>query len=126
MNTASTLARAGRGRAFHRICTSSSPAPSTSSRLGGVTSTKWSFEGLTASAHVKSGVCEGENLAGCNLPGLQSYATDPERRVALDSLDDRFKPVFGADVYETWAAMAIIMAVLLVIIVLLQKRKDVI
>lgn len=94
--------------------------------LGGVTSTKWSFEGLTASAHVKSGVCEGENLAGCNLPGLQSYATDPERRVALDSLDDRFKPVFGADVYETWAAMAIIMLVLLAIIIVLQKRKDVI
>ncbi len=94
--------------------------------LGGVTSTKWSFEGLTASAHVKSGVCESESLSACNLPGLQSYATDPERRVALDSLDDRFKPVFGADVYETWAAMAIIMAVLLVIIVLLQKRKDVI
>jgi hypothetical protein len=95
--------------------------------LGGITSTKWSFQGLTASAHVRSGTCElGGTLADCNLPGLGKYETDAEKTVALENVDDRFAEVFGADVYETWAAMAIIMAGLFLIFLLLQKRKDVI
>ena len=94
--------------------------------FGGVTSTKWSFQALTAASHVKSGDCDGPSLANCDLPGLQSYSTDAERQVALDSIDDRYADVFGGDVYVAWAAMGIIIGALFVIIVVLQRRKDVI
>jgi len=94
--------------------------------LGGITSTKWSFQGLAAATHVYRGQCEGDFLADCELPGIQSYATDPEKRVALDPINERFGDVFGADIYVTWAAMGIILLALFVIIVVLQKRKDVI
>ncbi len=94
--------------------------------FGGVTSTKWSFQALTAASHVKSGECDGPSLANCNLPGLKSYSTEEQKRVALDPIDERFEDVFGADVYVTWAAMGIIIGALFVIIVVLQRRKDVI
>ena len=94
--------------------------------LGDITSTKWVFQALTAAAHVKTGVCEGDTLAACQLPGLQALATDPERRVSLQAIDSRFADVFGADVYVTWAAIGAIMAAIFVLLLVLQKRKDVI
>jgi hypothetical protein len=94
--------------------------------IGGITSTKWSFEALTAAAEVKSGDCEGPSLANCNLPGLQAYETDPERAVQLNTINDRFEDVFGADVYVSWGAMGIIIAAIFIIILVLQRRKDVV
>ena len=94
--------------------------------FGGVTSTKWSFQALTSASHVRAGECDGPSLANCGRPGLQAYPTDAEKQVALDTLDDRFGDVFGADVYVAWAAMGIILAALFVIIIVLQRRKDVI
>jgi len=94
--------------------------------FGGVTSTKWSFQALTAASHVKQGDCDGPTLVNCDLPGLQSYSTEAEKRVALDPIDERFEDVFDADVYVSWSAMGIIIAALFVIIAVLQRRKDVI
>lgn len=94
--------------------------------FGGITSTKWSFQALTEAAHVKSGDCDGPSLANCNMPGLQSYSTDTEKQVALEPIDERYGGVFGTNVYVTWSAMAIIIGALFVIIVVLQRRKDVI
>jgi len=94
--------------------------------LGDITSTKWVFQALTAAAKAKTGVCEGMDLSGCNLPGLQKYTTDPERHVALDPINDRFGDVFGADVYVTWAAIGAILVALFLVFLVLQKRKDVI
>ncbi|MBI2913018.1 MAG: FHA domain-containing protein [Chloroflexi bacterium] len=94
--------------------------------LGDITSTKWVFQALTAAAHVKTGVCEGVDLSACNLPGIQQYATDAERKVALHPIDDRFGDIFGADVYVTWAAIGAIMAGIFILLLVLQKRKDVI
>lgn len=94
--------------------------------LGDVTSSKWVFQALTAGAQVKAGVCEGESLGDCHLPGIQSFASDPERRVLLDTVDKRYGSVFGADIYESWAATGAIMLVLLVLLFLIQKRKDVV
>lgn len=94
--------------------------------LGGVTSTKWSFQALTTASEVKTGDCDGPSLANCGLPGLQAYATDAEKHVQYDALNERFADVFGTDVYVAWAAMAIILVALFVIIIVLQRRKDVV
>jgi hypothetical protein len=94
--------------------------------LGSVTSTKWSLQALTTATQVKTGVCEGPDLAGCRLPGIGQFATDPERRVYLDPIDDRYGDVFGADVFVSWAGMALLMVGLFVLLFWFQKRKDVI
>ena len=94
--------------------------------FGGVTSTRWSFQALTTASQVKTGDCDGPSLANCNLPGLQFYETDTEKRVALQSIDDRYADVFGGNVYVGWAAMGIIIGAQFIIILVLQRRKDVI
>jgi hypothetical protein len=94
--------------------------------FGGITSTKWSFQALTTSSHVREGQCDAPPLDTCNMPGIQSYPTDAEKTVAIDPINERFGDVFGADVYVTWAAMGIILLALFIIIIVLQRRKDVI
>ncbi len=93
--------------------------------LGSITSSKWAFQALATATQVKSGDCV-TNLADCRLPGLQSFATDPERRAYLRPIDDRFGDVFGEDVLIAWAAMAAIIVGLFILVYVLQKRKDVI
>ena len=39
---------------------------------------------------------------------------------------DSFGDVFGASVYESWAALAVILVAIFLIVVFLQKRKDVV
>lgn len=94
--------------------------------LGGVTSTKWSFQALTAASNIERGDCEGPVLANCDLPGLQAQETELEKKATLEPIQERFGDVFGADVYVAWAAMGIIIGALFVIIIVLQRRKDVI
>lgn len=94
--------------------------------LGSITSTKWVFQGLASSAHVIQGDCFAQTLDTCQLPGLYFYETEAERRVVVDPILEKFGGVFGEDVYKTWVALGIIMAVLFVINIGLQKRKDVV
>jgi ABC-type multidrug transport system ATPase subunit/pSer/pThr/pTyr-binding forkhead associated (FHA) protein len=93
--------------------------------LGSITSSKWAFQGLTASLQVKAGDCV-NILADCRLPGIQQYATDPERRVYLKPIEDRFGDVFGQDIVFVWVAMAVIIVALFALVYILQRRKDII
>ena len=93
--------------------------------LGSITSSKWAFQALTTASQVKTGDCV-TNLADCRLPGIETFATDPEKRAYLRPIDDRFGDVFGEDVLIAWAAMAAIIVGLFVLVYVLQKRKDVI
>ena len=94
--------------------------------LGGVTSTKWALQALTTVTQVKTGLCEGTSLAECRLPGMGVFGTDPERRVYLDPIDDRYGDIFGADVFVSWGGMILLMVGLFALLFWLQKRKDVI
>jgi ABC-type multidrug transport system ATPase subunit len=93
--------------------------------LGDLSSTKWVYEALTAAGNVKTGICDGVSLVDCQLPGLQAYATDAERRVALEPMDERYGGVFGANVYVAWGALTAIISAVLLLILAVQKRKDV-
>lgn len=94
--------------------------------LGTITSTKWVFQGLVSSAHVMQGDCFAATLDTCQLPGLFAYETEPERRVVVDPILEKFGGVFGESVYDTWIALGAIIAVIFVILIGLQKRKDVV
>jgi hypothetical protein len=65
-------------------------------------------------------------LEDCELAGVQSYETDAERRVVIDHLEDRYGDVLNGDVAVSIAAMSALMLVLLILLVFIQKRKDVI
>jgi len=94
--------------------------------IGYATSSKWDFEALVDVTQVRQGNCDGPSLEDCNLPGVQAYGTDPERQVMLTHLEGRYGEVLEGDVSTSVAAMLAIMLGLFLLLVVIQKRKDVI
>ena len=94
--------------------------------IGYGTSSKWAFEALVDVTQVQRGDCDEPNLRDCELSGLQSYHTDPERRVVIAHLEDRYGDVLNGDVAVSIAAMSALMLGLFILLAVIQKRKDVI
>jgi len=94
--------------------------------IGYATSSKWDFEALVDVTQVRQGDCDGPGLEDCELPGVQAYGTDAERQVVITHLEDRYGDVLEGDVTTSIAAMLAIMLVLFLLLVVIQKRKDVI
>jgi ABC-type multidrug transport system ATPase subunit len=95
--------------------------------LGSITSTKWVFQALVSSAHVMQGECFDVSLETCQLPGLLAYQDDPgTQRALIDPILEKFGGVYGETVRTTWIALGVIMGVIFVMLIGLQKRKDVV
>ncbi len=94
--------------------------------IGSVTSSKWAFEALVDVTQVQRGDCDGPSLEDCELAGVQAYDTEPERQVVIAHLKDRYGQVLEGAVTTSVAAMVAIMIGLFILIVVVQKRKDVI
>ena len=92
--------------------------------IGDLTSTQWAFEGLTAAVRVVSGDCAGATLTNCRVPGILALASDPEKRVLLTSLQHQYGDVLNGTVGGSWLAMLLIMAVIFIVLVVVQRRKD--
>jgi ABC-type multidrug transport system ATPase subunit len=90
------------------------------------TSSKWDFEGLADVTQVQRGDCDGPSLEDCELSGVQAYGTDAEKQVVIGHLKDRYGGVLEANVITSIAAMLAIMLGLFILLVVIQKRKDVI
>jgi ABC-type multidrug transport system ATPase subunit len=94
--------------------------------IGSTTSSKWAYEALVDVTQVQRGDCDGPSLEDCELSGIQAYDTDPEKQVVIGHLEDRYGQVLEGDVATSIAAMLAIMVVLFVLLIIIQKRKDVI
>ncbi len=91
--------------------------------LGSITPTSWALKALTVGFGVSADGCAGD-LATCNLPGIPGMASPEVRAATFATIDDKFGPIFNADVLTCWGAMAAIIVVLGVALYVLQKRKD--
>jgi ABC-type multidrug transport system ATPase subunit/pSer/pThr/pTyr-binding forkhead associated (FHA) protein len=94
--------------------------------IGYATSSKWAFEAAVDVTQVVRGDCEGPSLKDCELPGIQAYDTDPEKKVVILQLESRYGDVFEGDVTTSIIAQSAIMLCLFILLVVIQKRKDVI
>jgi hypothetical protein len=94
--------------------------------IGGITSSKWTFEAMVDVTQVQRGDCEGPSLEDCELAGVQAYGTDAERQVVITHLEDRYGNVLEGDVTTSIAALVGILVALFVLLAVIQKRKDVI
>jgi hypothetical protein len=94
--------------------------------VGYATSSKWTFDALVDVTQVQRGDCDGPSLENCELPGVQEYDTDPERQVVIAQLEDRYGDVLEGEVVASIAATLTIGVVLFVLLIIIQKRKDVI
>jgi hypothetical protein len=93
--------------------------------LGSITSSKWVFEAEVAAVQIKSGDCDSATLQDCRLPGIERLESDPERRVLVRQVDERFRDVFGKSVVTSWGSLLTILVALFSLVFTLQKRKDV-
>ncbi len=94
--------------------------------VGAATSSKWTYEALVDVTEVQRGDCDGPSLEDCELPGVQSYETDPEKQVVVAQLEEHYGNVLDGDWTISLAATLGIMAILFVLLLIIQKRKDVI
>jgi hypothetical protein len=94
--------------------------------IGYATSSKWTYDALVDVSEVQRGDCDGPSLDNCLLSGIQAYDTDAERHVVIDHLEDRYGSVLEGDVTTSIAAQVGIMLVLFALLIVIQKRKDVI
>jgi ABC-type multidrug transport system ATPase subunit/pSer/pThr/pTyr-binding forkhead associated (FHA) protein len=94
--------------------------------IGGITSSKWTFEAMVDVTQVQRGDCDGPSLGNCELAGVQAYETDAERRVVITHLEDRYGHVLEGDVTTSIAALLGILVGLFILLAVIQKRKDVI
>jgi ABC-type multidrug transport system ATPase subunit/pSer/pThr/pTyr-binding forkhead associated (FHA) protein len=94
--------------------------------IGYATSSKWAFEAVVDVTQVVRGDCEGSSLEDCELPGVQAYDTDPEKKVVIVQLESRYGDVLEGDVTTSIIAQLAIMLCLFILLVVIQKRKDVI
>ncbi|HMS59492.1 MAG TPA: FHA domain-containing protein [Tepidiformaceae bacterium] len=91
--------------------------------LGSITPTSWALKALAVGFGISTDGCTGD-LAACNLPGIPGMASPEVRTATFGTIDDKFGPVFNADILVCWGAMAAIIVVLGVALYVLQKRKD--
>jgi hypothetical protein len=92
--------------------------------MGWITSTRWELGALVTSAQVKSGPGQAADLSDVYLPGIQSLSTPGEKQALINSLNDQYGDIFNVDLALYWGMSAVLAAVLLAIIIALQKRKD--
>jgi len=94
--------------------------------IGAATTTKWAFEGFSDINSLMTGDCEVPGLSECQHPGIQGVDSEAGQAALIEQLDERFGDVFDGSVSATIVAQIAIMALLFVVLVVLQKRKDVI
>ena len=92
--------------------------------MGWLTSTRWELGALVTSAQVRSGPGQAADLSDVYLPGIESLNTPVEKQALINSLNDQYGDIFNVDLALYWGMSAVLAAVLLAIIVALQKRKD--
>ncbi len=94
--------------------------------VGYATSSKWGFEAMVQVTQVERGDCEGPGLEDCELPGVQAFETDAEKQVVIGQLESRYGDVLEGVVTTSILAQLAIMLALFILLVIIQKRKDVI
>lgn len=92
--------------------------------MGAAMSTRWALGALVTSAKVESGPRLEADLSDTYMPGSEGLASLPEKQAMINSLHDQYGDIFHVSVPFYWAMGILICLVLLVLLVILQKRKD--
>jgi ABC transport system ATP-binding/permease protein len=92
---------------------------------GAVTSTRWAMESMATVSQVMTGNGTAENPGTLMLPGLAGMKTPGEKAAAIRSLAEGYGSIFDVNVYRHWAYMLVIAGGIFLVVLFLQKRKDI-
>ena len=92
---------------------------------GAVTSTRWAMESMATVSEVMTGKGTAQDPGTLMLPGLEGMKTPGEKAAAIKSLEEGYGDIFNVNVYRHWAYMLVIAGGIFLVVLFLQKRKDI-
>jgi len=93
--------------------------------FGAVTSSRWALGAMATIAKIKTGAGKAADMSDTFLPGIKGLKTTGEKVALVQALDRQFGAILSVNVAFYWAMCIVLIAALLGLIVVLQKRKDI-
>jgi hypothetical protein len=93
--------------------------------LGWLTSARWELGAIVTSAHVDAGSGIG-GLPNISLPGMEGLPTLGQQQGLVSSLQNQYGAIFHVNVGLYWLMALLLSFVLFLIVLYVQKRKDVV
>jgi ABC-type multidrug transport system ATPase subunit/pSer/pThr/pTyr-binding forkhead associated (FHA) protein len=92
--------------------------------MGWVTSSRWELGALATSAKIGGGAAQAPGLSGFFPPGIGGPLGSGQTQALSGSLRDQYGDIFNVNLPFYWGMALALSVVLLVVISILQKRKD--
>ncbi len=92
--------------------------------FGSITSTRYNLAALVTATEVREGDCVKPDLSDCRMPGSEGMTTLAEKQALVKQLNEQYGQIFAVRLSVYWGISLGIAVILLVIVALLQKRKD--
>ena len=93
--------------------------------FGALTSSRWVLGAMATIAHIKTGAGKMADMSDTYLPGIMGLKTVEEKVALVQSLNKQFGAILSVNVAFYWAMALVLIAALFGLIVILQKRKDI-
>jgi ABC transport system ATP-binding/permease protein len=92
--------------------------------VGSITSTRWQFGAMVTSAKIESGPRLSPDLSDTFMPGIEKLGNPIAKHSLIASLHDQYGEIFHVNLTLYLGMALLISIVLMIIITVLQKRKD--
>jgi hypothetical protein len=92
--------------------------------MGWVTSSRWELGALATSAKIDRGASQGQGLPGFSISGIGNISSPGQTQGLSGSVRDQYGEIFHVNLALYWGMALALSVVLLVVIIFIQKRKD--
>jgi len=92
--------------------------------FGALTSSRWGLGAMATIAEIKTGAGKAADMSDTILPGIKGLETTEQKVALVRSLDSQYGAIFNVNIAFYWAMSLVLIAGLLGLIFVLQKRKD--
>jgi ABC-type multidrug transport system ATPase subunit/pSer/pThr/pTyr-binding forkhead associated (FHA) protein len=92
--------------------------------MGWVTSSRWELGALATSAKIDRGATQGQGLPGFSISGIGNISSPGQTQGLSGSVRDQYGEIFHVNLALYWGMALALSVVLLVVIIFIQKRKD--
>ena len=93
--------------------------------FGALTSSRWALGAMATIAHIKTGAGKMADMSDTYLPGIKGLKTVEEKVAVVQALNKQFGAVLNVNVPFYWAMCIVLIVALFGLIIVLQKRKDI-
>ena len=93
--------------------------------FGAVTSSRWGLGAMATIAQIKTGAGKAADMSDTFLPGIKGLKTTGEKVAMVQAVERQFGAILSVNVAFYWAMCIVLIVALFGLIIVLQKRKDI-